>query len=46
MFSLKDLLNISASVYAEKPQRDIHSFIGTFTRVRAWAVDELLHAVV
>lgn len=31
--SFQDLLNISASVYAEKPQRDIHSFIGTFTRV-------------
>lgn len=27
-----DLLNISASVYAEKPQKDIHSFVGTFTR--------------
>jgi len=28
-----DMLNISASVYAEKPQKDIHSFVGTFTRV-------------
>lgn len=27
------MLNISASVYAEKPQKDIHSFVGTFTRV-------------
>jgi len=27
-----DMLNISASVYAEKPQKDIHSFVGTFTR--------------
>lgn len=27
-----DMLNISASVYAEKPQTDIHSFVGTFTR--------------
>lgn len=27
-----DLLNLDASVYIEKPQRDIHSFIGTFSR--------------
>lgn len=27
------LFDLSASVYAEKPQKDIHSFIGTFTRV-------------
>lgn len=27
------LFNTNASIYAEKPQRDIHSFIGTFTRV-------------
>lgn len=27
------LFLIQASIYAEKPQRDIHSFIGTFTRV-------------
>lgn len=27
------LFDIHASIYAEKPQRDIHSFIGTFTRV-------------
>lgn len=27
------LFSINASIYAEKPQRDIHSFIGTFTRV-------------
>ncbi|XP_064640226.1 probable phospholipid-transporting ATPase IIB isoform X2 [Lineus longissimus] len=27
-----DLWGISAQVYAEKPQKDIHSFIGTFTR--------------
>lgn len=27
-----DLLNIEASIYIEKPQRDIHSFIGTFSR--------------
>jgi phospholipid-translocating ATPase len=30
----KDLYDIQASLYVEKPQRDIHSFIGTFTRVR------------
>jgi len=28
-----DLFDIKATIYAEKPQRDIHSFIGTFTRV-------------
>lgn len=27
-----DLLNFEASVYVEKPQRDIHSFIGTFSK--------------
>lgn len=27
-----DLLNFDASVYIEKPQRDIHSFIGTFSK--------------
>lgn len=27
------LFDMDASIYAEKPQRDIHSFIGTFTRV-------------
>lgn len=28
----EDLFRIEASIYAEKPQRDIHSFIGTVTR--------------
>ena len=27
----EDLLEIEASIYAEKPQKDIHSFIGKFT---------------
>lgn len=27
------LFEIHASLFAERPQRDIHSFIGTFTRV-------------
>lgn len=27
-----ELFNISASIYIEKPQRDIHSFIGTFSK--------------
>lgn len=27
------LFELNASIYAEKPQKDIHSFIGTFTRV-------------
>lgn len=30
----QDLFSISAYVYAQKPQLDIHSFEGTFTRVR------------
>ena len=29
----RDLFDISAQVYAEKPQKDIHNFIGTFSRV-------------
>lgn len=29
----RQLFEINASIFAEKPQRDIHSFIGTFTRV-------------
>ncbi|XP_065168811.1 probable phospholipid-transporting ATPase IIB isoform X2 [Atheta coriaria] len=28
----KQLLEVKASIYVEKPQKDIHSFIGTFTR--------------
>lgn len=28
-----DLFNIDASIYIEKPQNDIHSFIGTFSMV-------------
>lgn len=27
------LFEVNAKIYAEKPQRDIHSFIGTFTTV-------------
>lgn len=27
------LFDIKASLYVEKPQKDIHSFIGTFSRV-------------
>ena len=29
----RELFDISAQVYAEKPQKDIHNFIGTFSRV-------------
>ena len=29
-----DVFHIDASVFAEKPQRDIHTFIGTFKQVR------------
>ena len=28
-----DLFNNGGSIYIEKPQRDIHSFIGTFSKV-------------
>ena len=28
-----DLFHIDSSVYAEKPQKDIHTFIGTFRKV-------------
>ena len=31
--SESDLFQIQASVFAEKPQRDIHTFIGTFKKV-------------
>lgn len=31
--SLQSMYDISAQVYAEKPQRDIHNFIGTFSKV-------------
>lgn len=34
MESNAKLFEIHASLFAEKPQRDIHAFIGTFTRVR------------
>ena len=27
----QDLLGYNGNVYAEKPQKDIHSFVGTFT---------------
>uniref|UniRef100_A0A8D8VQQ7 Phospholipid-transporting ATPase n=1 Tax=Cacopsylla melanoneura TaxID=428564 RepID=A0A8D8VQQ7_9HEMI len=35
------LFDIHATMYAEKPQRDIHSFIGTFTRQDVSAEDSL-----
>ncbi|XP_022904487.2 probable phospholipid-transporting ATPase IIA isoform X1 [Onthophagus taurus] len=38
----KDLVQLNASIYAEKPQRDIHSFIGTFSRHDAMNGDESL----
>jgi len=33
MMVFQDLLDIRAQVYAEAPQKDIHSFVGTFRRV-------------
>lgn len=41
LHSDSDLFEISAQVYAEKPQKDIHSFVGTFTRVR-WLMSVIL----
>lgn len=37
-----DLFDISAQLYAEKPQKDIHSFIGTFTRSDGNIVEDSL----
>lgn len=37
-----ELLNFDASVYIEKPQRDIHSFIGTFSRLEQEGSEESL----
>ncbi|KAF7283909.1 hypothetical protein GWI33_022738 [Rhynchophorus ferrugineus] len=36
------LFEINASIYAEKPQKDIHSFIGTFSRMDSVNSDESL----
>lgn len=36
-----ELFNIRASIYVEKPQRDIHSFIGTFSKDGAAEDDSL-----
>ncbi|XP_055637865.1 probable phospholipid-transporting ATPase IIA isoform X1 [Toxorhynchites rutilus septentrionalis] len=33
LISHSDLLNVGASLYVEKPQRDIHTFIGTFSKL-------------
>lgn len=33
-----DLFLMEASVFVEKPQRDIHTFIGTFKKVRLYVV--------
>ncbi|KAK5649128.1 hypothetical protein RI129_004020 [Pyrocoelia pectoralis] len=38
----RQLFEINASIYAEKPQKDIHSFIGTFTRHDSLMGDESL----
>ena len=31
----QDILDITANVFVEKPQKDIHNFVGTFSRVSA-----------
>lgn len=34
-----EVFDINAQMYVEKPQKDIHSFVGTFTRVRSnWLI--------
>ncbi|CAB3373244.1 Hypothetical predicted protein [Cloeon dipterum] len=38
----KDLFEIQATLYAEKPQKDIHSFIGTFNRIDGTPTEESL----
>ncbi|CAH1163844.1 unnamed protein product [Phaedon cochleariae] len=38
----QQLFEINATIYAEKPQKDIHSFIGTFTRQDLINSDESL----
>lgn len=30
----QDLFHLNASVYAEKPEKDIHNFIGTFSKIK------------
>lgn len=39
------LFDIKASIYVEKPQKDIHSFIGTFTRVNSKISIDLVYYV-
>ena len=34
MIQFQDILDIKAEVYVEAPQKDIHSFVGTYRRVR------------
>ena len=34
----EELFSMDATVYAEKPQKDIYNFIGTFTKVRCSVV--------
>lgn len=41
MASDSELFNIRGSIYVEKPQRDIHSFIGTFSRAGGTEEDSL-----
>ncbi|KAJ8302840.1 LOW QUALITY PROTEIN: hypothetical protein KUTeg_019236 [Tegillarca granosa] len=40
--SLRDILDIKAHVFAEAPQKDIHSFIGTFKRTDSEPVEDSL----
>ncbi|XP_070194788.1 probable phospholipid-transporting ATPase IIB isoform X2 [Littorina saxatilis] len=37
-----DILDITANVYAEKPQKDIYNFVGTFTRTDGSTVEDSL----
>lgn len=39
-----DLFQVEASVFAEKPQRDIHTFIGTFRKVSSYSDRKIARA--
>lgn len=41
----EELFSMDATVYAEKPQKDIHNFIGTFTKVMGPLLSLFIHVV-
>lgn len=40
---LQELFDVAAQVYAEKPQKDIHGFVGTFTKSDTEVIEESLN---